>query len=359
MLIYCLSIYSVTRAKRHCAVICDCETVSQNKFIKGLINWMEAKGDYRSGAEAVSPNESCVQMQSSDRGIRSEKKSPATNKDTKNAAPIKENAYYNNAETERSAKGQSSSDSTKQDALKEGARRRALMNRISEFSESKMKGDELVLKDLSDFDVVVSRELASQLGLECNAIHDNTLTLRIVKEMRRNIVPAGIESTDETITASKFFQLDVGDSSDEEIAGTANDVTQNNLLKDLALDRQRRQSSQTETQLKKNNNGKKKRSKGQKLGGGKKESQAKNEPDDNLDDLDDMAFLDAQIEKVQTSHGRKIEAKGKGYKSIINGVLLTKQDRPEVKRTNTAASNSLQAKIKAKSEDRRVKKKGK
>ena len=42
---------AITRAKRHCAVICDCETVSKNKFIKSLVDWMEEKGEYRSGAE--------------------------------------------------------------------------------------------------------------------------------------------------------------------------------------------------------------------------------------------------------------------------------------------------------------------
>jgi hypothetical protein len=75
--------------------------------------------------------------------------------------------------------------------------------------------------------------------------------------------------------------------------------------------------------------------------------------------LDDMAFLDAQIERVQTSHGRKVEGSGKGYRSIINGVLLaTKPD--EIKRPNNkAAANNLQAKLKAKSQDRKVKKKPK
>ena len=42
---------AVTRARRHCAVICDVETVSRNKFIKDLTDWMEDKGEYRSAAE--------------------------------------------------------------------------------------------------------------------------------------------------------------------------------------------------------------------------------------------------------------------------------------------------------------------
>jgi len=42
---------AVTRAKRHCAVICDVDTVSQDKFIKGLVDWMEQNGQYLSAAE--------------------------------------------------------------------------------------------------------------------------------------------------------------------------------------------------------------------------------------------------------------------------------------------------------------------
>jgi hypothetical protein len=92
----------------------------------------------------------------------------------------------------------------------------------------------------------------------------------------------------------------------------------------------------------------------QKLGG---QQHHKKEITDELDDLDDMAFLDAQIEEVQNSHGRTIDAKGKGYRSVVNGVLLsTPLPRTEPKRNN-ASSSALHAKLKSKEEQRKVKKK--
>lgn len=43
----------ITRARRHCALICDSETVSSDPFLKGLIDYFEAHGDYVSAAELV------------------------------------------------------------------------------------------------------------------------------------------------------------------------------------------------------------------------------------------------------------------------------------------------------------------
>jgi ATP-dependent RNA/DNA helicase IGHMBP2 len=357
---------AVTRAKRHCAVICDCETVSQIKFIKGLIDWIEKKGEYCSAAELVTPHASCHSQSTSTASLE-KKPSPGTiNKKQmrikKKEAPPNESASHSAAVG--AASNSEQTDDSKLDALKEGAKRRALMNRISQFSETGHKEDRLELRDLSDFDRVVSQELASQLGLGCNTSNDNVLTLCILKEARANCATVEPELNNEDKNTTAFSRLDISDdeSSHGDIAYTAESAEPSIILKDLALERQKRQGLQTQmqstlpaTQVKKNS----KKKKGQKLGGQKKQAK---EPDDEQDDLDDMAFLDAQIEKVQTSHGRKIDAKGKGYKSIVNGVLLTKYDRPETKRTNTAAANSLQAKIKAKSEDRHAqvkKKKGK
>ncbi len=78
--------------------------------------------------------------------------------------------------------------------------------------------------------------------------------------------------------------------------------------------------------------------------------------DDVDDGLDDMAFLNAQLDKVQNSHGRKVEGSGKGYRSIVNGILLSKPKSQE-KPKNTAASAQLKAKLNSKSQDRKVKKK--
>ena len=43
-----------TRARRHCAVICDSETVSKDAFLASLVTYMEEHGAYVSAEELVS-----------------------------------------------------------------------------------------------------------------------------------------------------------------------------------------------------------------------------------------------------------------------------------------------------------------
>ena len=42
---------AVTRARRHCAVVCDSETVSKDEFLARLVGYIEAHGAYVSAAE--------------------------------------------------------------------------------------------------------------------------------------------------------------------------------------------------------------------------------------------------------------------------------------------------------------------
>ena len=42
-----------TRARRHCAVICDSETVSKDKFLTSLVTYMEGHGAYVSAEGLV------------------------------------------------------------------------------------------------------------------------------------------------------------------------------------------------------------------------------------------------------------------------------------------------------------------
>jgi superfamily I DNA and/or RNA helicase len=44
---------AVTRARRHVAIVCDTETVSHDPFLKGLVSYFEAHGEYCSAAELV------------------------------------------------------------------------------------------------------------------------------------------------------------------------------------------------------------------------------------------------------------------------------------------------------------------
>ena len=42
---------AVTRARRHCALVCDTETVSNDAFIKRLVDHFEQNGAYESAAQ--------------------------------------------------------------------------------------------------------------------------------------------------------------------------------------------------------------------------------------------------------------------------------------------------------------------
>ncbi|PNH09678.1 DNA-binding protein SMUBP-2 [Tetrabaena socialis] len=44
---------AVTRARRHCALVCDSETVSHDPFLKRLVEYFSANGEYASAAELV------------------------------------------------------------------------------------------------------------------------------------------------------------------------------------------------------------------------------------------------------------------------------------------------------------------
>jgi len=349
---------AITRAKRHVAVICDCETVSKNKFIKGLIDWLEEKGDHRSGVQynvddtivsseslqvKISSTIEKQQKQSTDNKQKhpknSSKKQPSTN--SKNTFPKTDKMEYSRAE---------------------------LMQRITLFSQQGQKGRELNLSLNSEYDCVIAKELATQLGLGCrDSDSTNKVVLSIIKETK-TIKPITAEqpTTEDkepstSTTTSKFAQLDMGDdSSVSSVEESKPANTPNNLLRELALEREKRQSQQPKAPSPEEDKpsvpSKKKKTKNKK--GNNEKGKAKKEDED--DQLDDLTFLDAQIDKVQNSHGRKIEAKGKGYRSIVNGVLLsTPQGQTAAPKKNKAASCSLQDKLKAKAQDRTAKKKKK
>lgn len=103
---------------------------------------------------------------------------------------------------------------------------------------------------------------------------------------------------------------------------------------------------------------KKKKGGGKGGGGGASAAAGESEKTEDEDIDDDLAFLDAQIEQVQTSHGRKVEGSGKAYKSIINGVLLAKPE-PRAPKKDIRAQNALKEKLKKAGDDRKAKGKDK
>lgn len=44
---------AVTRARRHCAIVCDSETVCGDEFLGRLVQYFEANGAYVSAADVV------------------------------------------------------------------------------------------------------------------------------------------------------------------------------------------------------------------------------------------------------------------------------------------------------------------
>lgn len=84
--------------------------------------------------------------------------------------------------------------------------------------------------------------------------------------------------------------------------------------------------------------------------------QDKNTPTCNPDDVldDDLAFLNAEIDKVQNSHGRKVVGTGSNYRTIVNGILIAKP-KAQGKKKNERASTALKAKLKEAQSSRRAK----
>ena len=202
-----------------------------------------------------------------------------------------------------------------------------LMERIKSFSESGKTGDELNLSPDSVFDAVVAQELAKQLGLECKKDSGtNNLVLTVLRDIMSMTASLDEAPTIEesppspVVTTSQFTQLDI----DDESSVSSNEVDtcdapNNNLLRELALEREKRQSELPQPVTKPATASKKKKKKGKSKVSGAKNPQKSDEKEDNFSDLD---FLDAQIEKSQSSHGRKVDGKGKGYRSIVSDISL-------------------------------------
>lgn len=47
---------AVTRARRHCAIVCDSETVAGDAFLGRLVEYVSAHGEYASAEEVLDPS---------------------------------------------------------------------------------------------------------------------------------------------------------------------------------------------------------------------------------------------------------------------------------------------------------------
>jgi predicted DNA helicase len=361
---------AATRAKRHLAVVCDSETVSKSSFIANLIVWIERNGEYRSAFEYLAEHTSNQypkqDFHRTESGIMKMVESSNTANLKGKKTPLK--AYS----------------SKRVDQELETSKRKALLDKVSTFSETGKVGEEMVLSsELSSYDRRLVHEFAEQLGLGHQSKGtegvDRQIVLAIQKKqisvpavchanaimasesIRDNLEPRKVEDRALTFSALELEESD----SDEELGKgrsqfggaerntpanppSSNIPATNSLLGQLAQERserdeQRKQQKPVPTTTTSTKTQKAKKKSGQKLGGSRPRNPVR-EKDENLDDLDDMAFLDAEIEKVENAHGRKVAGSGKQYKTIVNGILNA---RPEIrtKPKNTKASSSLQAKL--------------
>ena len=371
---------AVTRAQRHCCVVADSETVSQSPFVKRLLDWIGEHGETRSALEFTQDtNETQI---SNDLAIA----------ELELAKLMKQTTVNGKKDSEEQAKASSK-------AHKE------LVRTVEDFAKTNAPGSELCLSsELSSRDRRIVHELAESLGINHRSEGTDGVDRRIILSIpEAEVVPASPGTGDEdpqndlpsetetSKTSVNRESTDIGgtlqskpsnfdalvDSSDDEdessketresrpVCQEANlnetvESSMNSVLGNLAQERARRELEKhkaTATHAVAQPNPTKSlpkqlgpKKKGKKVGGAKKPKSS--EKDDAMDDLDDMAFLDAQINKVQNSHGRKVDGKG-SYKSIVNGILLAKpQERAPPK--NTRASASLKTKIKEAQDGRKT-----
>lgn len=318
---------AITRAKKHCCIVCDCDTVSRNPFIEGIVDWVDEHGEHRSALEyehlLAFPDMSSRRV-----GLTKTVEKPKIPQ--KKPQPAKPN---------------------------EG-RRKELLNKVSNFHEHGKPGERMVLSaELTSLERRIVHELATQLGLDhvsegADGV-DRKLTLSIPrgqgghavqptnvarKERPKATKETGQSDDHQTHEKFSFSNLDIG------TEGSDSEDLEPPVVENHA---QKKDPEPTPQTLHK----KKKRKK--KKGGAVKEKPP--EPDE-YDDGDDLAFLDAQIEKVQNSHGRKVEGKG-GYRTVINGILMSKpQSSTRPKERNARASERLQANLKSAEQSRKGKK---
>lgn len=351
---------AITRAKRHCCVICDTDTVSKSAFIKSLIDWIGEHGQHQAavGGDPIESDLAVVEQRLEFLIGKPSDNKPAFKKKRTPRSPMKDEEYI---ETQRVV----------------------LKSKIEKFVASAKPGDSMIMsQELSKLDRKIVHEIAEEFGIEHISYGEDGADRQIHLKIPGASVVAGnsvcsekdessaadekssdeneidaelnvksdavlddvLSQTAKTRLSTDILEDDGHDEVKEQLSEAAPPTSGvNPSLADLARERRQREQK---PQLSKGINPKPKiqLSNGKRLGGTKKKPPSKVEKDDTLADLDDMAFLDVQIDQVQSSHGIALEGKGKAYRTIVNGILLHKNIDPEPKK-NVKASQSLQNKL--------------
>lgn len=460
---------AVTRAKRQVAVVCDCDTVGQNEFLKGLITWMEDNGEYQSAMEYLEPDtlvshEAMLYsvLETMDDGLTAipsiEKKDVASlllsrdgnkNHTSSSVAEDDNNGISNvislydvkdDLEQRLSCFAEIADDgeeievevpssdismsqvasictayglhyevlamATDQERITISVlkpnesgehevtnRMNAVKHALTTFSNTTENGEVYHLPMSSNVDTLRLEETCKSLDLLClqepgifviRCPQGSKLTSQQLP-IEESIDTSGAETCNTTEktddynitsdvideTKSSMSRGEVSDpvsqvdsdkkSKTVELAEneSKNEPNINSLLSSLAKDREARsravQSSKKVETKKPSKPKNSKKTGGKKLGGSRISEKSKK--GDGMNDMDDLAFLDAQIEKVQNSHGRKLEG-ANNYKTIVNGILLSKP-KPMEKKRDAKVANALSLKLKQAQDSRKPKQKKK
>jgi len=317
---------AVTRARRHLFVACNAEHLSNNDpFLKRFVEYLEEHGIVYSAisyledvsSPSLQEDENLLSKNSHYHGLKkSERKKSSRRKDrmahSNRGYSTKDNVYSSTPKTSKSTDG-----------------------------HLYQKPDELVHNVNIKVDVQNSEDFVGQTD-------DRSPKSEVV---------------DKNFSSNEDGKVTVKSKSDMANQEPEPPLQQNELLRDLARERMQRLKNREETSsiactVSHENMETSKTKKKNKKKPKKKKIVTKNSKEDIVDNNhieDDMAFLDAEIDRVQNSHGRKIDGGGQNYRRIMNGILLPQPKSERALPKNERAAASLRSKLKEAEKGRRTK----
>ena len=171
---------AVTRARRHVAVVCNVETVSHDRFLKGFVAYLEQNGDVRSAMQYQNEVDAlqlkrpegmeltvkdCMDRTQKKVKGESRNKKTAVTKEKKGNKEVKLESKVAEASVSTSSAKPNRNDEPKPENLKDDFETRAKFEAIvNEFVES-AKSSLALSNDLSSHDRLLVHEIAEKLAL--------------------------------------------------------------------------------------------------------------------------------------------------------------------------------------------------
>ena len=318
---------AITRARRHCAVVCDTETVSKHRFLKDLVKWIEDHGDYRSALEFTAAASFSV----------SSPLSSVHNGLIENSIPVQPRKKDKNC---------------KADVLSTSIPSQHIDKSIS----LPLKEDQSKTVAITTCSASLSMEVIAE-GVECHTADNEAAESRVADLNVESPTNHPSLPSSPSLLVSETLPL-ISKLDDGKDSAPIVEKTISQILQEVSKERMQRQNALLEEKRRdaaKKSLSKKKKPipKGKKLGG---ESKPKHAEIDKCDALDDMEFLNQEVAKIQSSHGRKIEGTGSNFRTVVNGILLTK---PNAQLKTSKDHNKLSLALKEKLATAETKRMGK